>query len=355
MVNQRKYEKYVFKHIPLEGEMPEIEGIPPFPAMLLNYLANENISNTIELFISVSPGIAVGTGEKFGMPPDLGMRYYGGGSTKFESFPYIPTCNVMYCFMGLDPERPDHLGATIEAWIGEGEDAEQYIITKPGVWFTPANVAHGPFVIREQENPIAFMVVLETPNMSMAPTTKRPPGFNFDKIELQQKVENRKYEKYFMDIDVKDIAVPPSHKGKVTPFMFFDYYNNNETNSTIDCRMIRESGISFGSGEATGNPIYEFATFPHKHHTSETYSFVGLNPENPEDLGGTVEFWIGKGNEAEKYIITEPTTIILPKNTVHFPMYVKEVHNPFLMLTVTDMPIWSAKWMIDEFPPDFNL
>ena len=99
-----------------------------------------------------------------------------------------------------------------------------------------------------------------------------------------------------------------------------------------------------------------FLCWPHKHPVNETYSFtrLGLDQgEDPKDFGRTVEFWIGEGAEAEKFIINKPTTILVLKNTVHFPAYVTDGYKSFMMLTVTDMPLWGAKW-VKKLPPDFG-
>ena len=71
------------------------------------------------------------------------------------------------------------------------------------------------------------------------------------------------------------------------------------------------------------------------------------------ELGGTVEFWIGEGADAEKYEINRATSILIPKNTVHLPAYVTKLHKPFLMLSVLDAPIWTAVWS-QSFPQDFS-
>jgi hypothetical protein len=64
------------------------------------------------------------------------------------------------------------------------------------------------------------------------------------------------------------------------------------------------------------------------------------------DLGGTVEFHIGEGREQEVFTITKATTVLIPRDTVHLPLYIKEVHKPFAILTVLDSPIWAGVWAV---------
>ena len=198
------------------------------------------------------------------------------------------------------------------------------------------------------------MVIQSGPGLMLRVVQKWPGGFNLGYLEKQPDTGKKgKYDKYFTEIEPSAMAIPLSHEGKVAPLAFYDYYDNKEYDRTIDLRMIQGADIGFGIGEPTRDPMFEFAQLPHKHAFQECYHFMGIDKDNPQDLGGTVEFWIGEGSEAEKYEITKPTSILIPKNTIHLPAYVTEWHKPFLMLSVLDAPIWSAAWS-QSFPSDFK-
>jgi len=49
-----------------------------------------------------------------------------------------------------------------------------------------------------------------------------------------------------------------------------------------------------------------------------TMSFFSTEPDEP-GLGGKVEFWMGEGKEAEKYIIEQTTTILIPRTRYIIP------------------------------------
>jgi len=66
---------------------------------------------------------------------------------------------------------------------------------------------------------------------------------------------------------------------------------------------------------------------PHKHGCDEILFFIGMDPENPTDLGGEVE--IALGDDWEKNIITTSAVICLPPGVNHCPMYVRKVTRPF--------------------------
>ena len=72
---------------------------------------------------------------------------------------------------------------------------------------------------------------------------------------------------------------------------------------------------------------------PHSHGFDEVFVFLGSNREDPDDLGGEVEFWLGEGKDTEKYLFTTSTCIFVPKGLVHLPMIFKKIKRPFLLVT----------------------
>jgi len=72
---------------------------------------------------------------------------------------------------------------------------------------------------------------------------------------------------------------------------------------------------------------------PHSHQFDEVFVFLGSNREDPNDLGGEVEFWLGEGKDTEKYLLHTSTCIFVPRGLVHLPMIFKKVKRPFLLVT----------------------
>jgi len=66
----------------------------------------------------------------------------------------------------------------------------------------------------------------------------------------------------------------------------------------------------------------------HTHDFDEVIGFIGSDPQNPQDLGGEVEFWL----EDEKYMLTKSCLIFAPKGLRHCPLRVTRVERPFLFL-----------------------
>ena len=73
---------------------------------------------------------------------------------------------------------------------------------------------------------------------------------------------------------------------------------------------------------------------PHTHDFDEVIGFAGTNRNYPRELGGEIEFLMG----GEKHIITKPTVIYIPKNTIHCPLNFVRVDKPIMFLHATIAP-----------------
>ena len=87
--------------------------------------------------------------------------------------------------------------------------------------------------------------------------------------------------------------------------------------------------INMGAVWMTG-PWEESEVYkPHYHDCPELMAWFGMDPKNPRELGGEVEFWM----EDEKFIITKTCAVYLPKGVQHNPMFPIKVTRPFLWVT----------------------
>ena len=85
---------------------------------------------------------------------------------------------------------------------------------------------------------------------------------------------------------------------------------------------------------------------PHSHEFDEVFVFLGADRKDPDDLGGEVEFWLGEGQDTEKYVFTTSTTIFVPRGLVHLPMIFRKIKRPFLLVTFgVDM---GKEWVRDK-------
>jgi hypothetical protein len=69
---------------------------------------------------------------------------------------------------------------------------------------------------------------------------------------------------------------------------------------------------------------------PHTHNFQEFIAWYGSNPDDPEDFGAEVVFYMGE--ELVKYVFTKPTIVSLPPGLVHCPLEVTRVDRPIIQL-----------------------
>lgn len=78
-------------------------------------------------------------------------KWHRGGESH-----YHPEAEIL-CFVGLDADKPDYLGAELE--LGLGKDYERHIFNKPTVAICPAAFPHLPLITRWVDKPYGFFVI----------------------------------------------------------------------------------------------------------------------------------------------------------------------------------------------------
>lgn len=92
---------------------------------------------------------------------------------------------------------------------------------------------------------------------------------------------------------------------------------------------------------------------PHTHDYIEYVILYGTNPQDPFDLGGEVEFWLGD----EKHTITNSCVITIPAGLSHCPFNFKRVDRPIFFSSCSPAPVLyehtnrSPQWSHLADPP----
>lgn len=139
----------------------------------------------------------------------------------------------------------------------------------------------------------------------------------------------RKYEKYILT----ELRVPSDVQYRA------EQYNERATRILWLEDEIMEGASSvilswyWKATEKEGTPS-------HIHDYDEIVGFIGNDPQNPQDLGGEVEFWM----EDEEYILNKSCLIWIPKGLRHCPLRVIRVERPMLFLAVS----MTKKYIKDE-------
>jgi len=79
----------------------------------------------------------------------------------------------------------------------------------------------------------------------------------------------------------------------------------------------------------------------HSHDYDEYLFFWGTNAGNIDEFAAEVELCLGE--EEEKYIITTPTVVYVPRGLKHCPLNFKIVDKPIMFMDISISPEYEAK------------
>ncbi|MDD5339355.1 MAG: hypothetical protein PHG35_08135 [Dehalococcoidales bacterium] len=88
----------------------------------------------------------------------------------------------------------------------------------------------------------------------------------------------------------------------------------------------------------------------HIHDTDEILGFFGNDPEDPYNLHGEVEMWIG----GKKHIINRTAMVFLPAGMRHCPIHIRRVDRPILHFSVVMEKNWVTKESSTPNDPDYD-
>jgi hypothetical protein len=77
------------------------------------------------------------------------------------------------------------------------------------------------------------------------------------------------------------------------------------------------------------NYVPQVSTKAHSHNFDEVLCFFGTDPENPHNLCGEIELYLGD----EKHTLTKSCIIFVPKGLQHCPLTIKRVDRPIFEFT----------------------
>ena len=126
----------------------------------------------------------------------------------------------------------------------------------------------------------------------------------------------KKYEKYFIQGQSPTIRRGPG-----------------PTQILLDDSMIKGSNFYW----ALIMPEMETPTMsvghpPHIHKDAELLFHLGTNADDPSDLGGEVEFFMGP--EMERYVITQSCCVYIPPGFIHAPWKPLKTYRPWIFIEV---------------------
>jgi hypothetical protein len=148
-----KYNKYVKKMITdvkpseAEGRMNNVIGRDGIMRPAANGVGPGNGDEIVWLYGPDLEGFNINF--TWGLYSQCGKWHRGGESH------YHPEAEIL-CFVGLDPDHLDYLGAELE--LGMGKDMERHVFNKPTVVICPDAFPHLPLITRWVDKPYGFFV-----------------------------------------------------------------------------------------------------------------------------------------------------------------------------------------------------
>jgi hypothetical protein len=352
-MTEMKYAKYVnpIRLAPEHPILPSHHGTTAEPCQRFDRKCFPGITHWFEIFHMYAAGSSSGTPSREPLIVDCKkVPNIGGG--------HLHQGDEFFIFLGTDPKNPMDLGGELEMWLGEGDQAEKYIMNKPTVMFSPGGVAHNPQYYSRVDRTIVQVVILLAPEWFAARRIGLPPNFSEEKYG-QEQMGKGQYAKYVIPLRMATENTNPNNFGKVAePCQRFDKKCFPEAMRWIE--FVHVSAPGGGMGIPIKEPaVFEGKQLPpegfgHAHPFDEMMLFLGTNQCDTLDLGGEAELWLGEGNEAEKFSINKATGVFIPAGMVHNPLYFRKVQNPFMVVVFADTPDYSIN-RYTKLPAAFSL
>ena len=144
-----------------------------------------------------------------------------------------------------------------------------------------------------------------------------------------------KYDKYVNNLRLWTEFVRPSFRGKMADFsLMYDQKVQPDAPLWIETFYAYAPGSGAmvpgeQSGFMDGRELNWKNGGQHSHDNfDELFLFFGSNPHDNTRLGGEVEFWLGDGENAQKFIAKEPTAEWCPRGVAHNPHIFTKVDDP---------------------------
>lgn len=214
-------------------------------------------------------------------------------------------------FAGLDPKKPDYLGAEIE--VSLGKDFEKHVIDAPSIVCVPKNLPRGPIVTKKVEKTFAHYSIGLSGDyrFTKVPAPKNPAQSQNEYGKLIKKMS----------------ATAMGNATKVGP-------GNADWITWPKSKDLEGFMVNFTWGFYTGlGPWHTMPGFdPHVHEGDEFLVFVSLDPMKPDYLGAQIELHMG--DEEEVYMIDSPSVTICPAMFTHAPIITKKVEKPYVFFLI---------------------
>ena len=156
---------------------------------------------------------------------------------------------------------------------------------------------------------------------------------------------NNQYAKLVQPLRLRTELIHPSFRGKIADFsLVYDEKAMPESPIWTETYHAYAPGTgvmapSHLAPVVDGRPVEALRSVGQHAHNDfdEVYFFYGTDPIDNTRLGGQVEMWLGHGEDAQKFVMKDPTAVYVPKGLAHNPWIVTKVtdaKHPIMITTV---------------------
>jgi hypothetical protein len=256
----------------------------------------------------------------------VSCAWYLKERSRFE--PHSHDFDEVLGFIGTNPEDPHDLCGEIDLWL----DEEIHFLTKSCLVFMPKGLKHTPLIVKRADRPIF--------HFSTGPHSMY--GYGREGIEKKEllspgvlmginKIAESKYG--------RNIITKPNPYG---PQKIIEFNPKPLPSDVMTCVVglnneVVKGGFYIGcswlwKGSDSGSQV-------HIHDFDEVLGFFGTNIEDPHDLCGEVELWLGN----EKHRITKSYLIFVPKKLKHCPLIFRRIDRPVLHFFIGNTGSYSGE------------
>ncbi len=160
----------------------------------------------------------------------------------------------------------------------------------------------------------------------------------------------RKYDKYFIPYERTQKEMEEGGK-PFTIAHFSDKTNPSLTGCfTYSASWVHPDSVFFKWFMPDGKYTWYAGHPPHIHKYAQILFHFGTNPEDPSDLGGEVEIYMGA--EMERHVFTRSTVVYLPPNFIHGPWKPVRTWRSWIFMTAEQGPEVTEKHYWQLLPED---
>lgn len=217
---------------------------------------------------------------------------------------------------GGDYKNPQVLGGEIEFYVG----GQPVTFNTTTAFYIPKGTPHGPVIWKKFTAPHVQMAMML--GTGTAGEAWGKSGIHESRKSLPEKTKDFDYEQYAIRSPMRE-AGAEFIRGRTAPTMTYmsgvqipgvKYYI--EFGWTFDMPLTKNAG--------TGMPEMIHKNF------DEIVLHIGGDPEDPEDLGGDMEFYVG----GQQLTFDTTSAVFIPRGMPHGPLGLKKYRKPHIVMAI---------------------